>query len=97
MTNEKFNSVRITVDDGQMILKVVTPEVGEYQEEMPIEYNGEQVEIAFNPTFVLDVLRRVDSEKVCLVLKDGMSPGLIKPFTEASEDSYLNVIMPIRI
>ena len=97
MTNDKFNSVRFHVGPEVITLKVVTPEVGEYEEELEIEYGGENVDIAFNPDFMLDVLRHVGSPKVCLVLKDGSSPGIIKPYTEAPEDSYLNVIMPIRI
>jgi len=80
-----------------MVLRVVTPEVGEYKEDMPIAYKGSNIEIAFNPDFVLDVLRRMDAEEVSFVLKDAASPGLIKPFVEEEGTSYLNVIMPIRI
>jgi DNA polymerase-3 subunit beta len=80
-----------------MTLKVVTPEVGEYEEDMEIDYSGDTVEIAFNPDFILDVLRHVDEDKVCLVLKDGGSPGVLKPYTEAPEDRYINVVMPIRM
>ncbi len=97
MTNDKFNSVRMSFGDNAMGLKVVTPEIGEYEEEMAIDYDGERVEIAFNPDFVLEVLRHMDTDQVCVVLKDGMSPGVIKPYTEAPVDSYVNVIMPIRI
>jgi len=97
MTNEKFNSVRFNLSESMLKLKVVTPEVGEYEEELVVDYSGENVEIAFNPDFVLDVLRRMDGEKVCLVLKDGMSPGVIKPYTEAPVDAFVNVVMPIRI
>ncbi len=97
MTNEKFNSVRINVRDGLMRLKVITPEVGEYDEELPVDYNSDPIEIAFNPDFLLEVLRRMESEKVCLVLKDGMSPGVVKPYTEGPVDYYVNVIMPIRM
>lgn len=97
MTNDKFNSVRFGIESGVMTLRVVTPEVGEYNEEMSIEYEGDSIEIAFNPDFVLDAIRRIEAPKVCIVLKDGMSPGLFKPFTETAVDNYLNVIMPIRI
>lgn len=97
MTNEKFNSVKFTIENGLLTLKVVTPEVGEYKEEMAVEYEGENVEIAFNPDFVLDVLRHVDSEVTCLVVKDAVSPGVIKPYTEAPDDHYVNVVMPIRV
>ena len=97
MTNEKFNSVRLGMHENVMTLKVITPEVGEYEEEMAIDYLGEKIEVAFNPDFVLEVLRRIDSDKVCFVLKDGMSPGIIKPYTDAPVDSYINVVMPIRM
>ena len=97
MTNEKFNSVRFSFGQGSMSLKVVTPEVGEYEEELPIEYAGDVVEIAFNPDFVLDVLRRMETEQVALVVKDAMSPGILKPCSDAPDDTYINVVMPIRI
>jgi len=97
MTNEKFNSVRFGFGGGMMTLKVVTPEVGEYMEELPIEYDGEVVEIAFNPDFVLDILRRIQTEQVAVVVKDAMSPGIMKPSNMGPDDLYINVVMPIRI
>lgn len=97
MTNEKFNNVRFILGPGVLQLKVVTPEVGEYEEELSVEYDGETVDIAFNPDFLLDILRNVNSEMVCLILKDTTSPGIVKPFTEAPSDSYVNVVMPIRL
>lgn len=97
MTNDKFNSVRFSLGSGSLTLKVVTPEVGEYCEEFGIQYEGDPVEIALNPDYVLDILRRIDSERVSLILKDSMSPGLIKPSGGESTENYLNVVMPIRI
>ncbi len=97
MTNEKFNSVRFILASGVLTLKVVTPEVGEYEEEIPVDYDGEKVEIAFNPDFMLDILRHIDTEMLCFILKDTTSPGVLKPYLEGSVDSYVNVIMPIRL
>lgn len=97
MTNEKFNSVRFTINPGEVKLTVNTPEVGEYEEVIPIEYDGDPLEVAFNPDFVLDILKHIDSDSCNLVLKDAMSPGVIKPVSEDSSDKYINVVMPIRI
>jgi DNA polymerase-3 subunit beta len=97
MTNDKFNSVRFSLADNVLTLRVTTPEVGEYEEEMPAEYDGERVDIAFNPDFILDVVRRIDADKSCLVLKDASSPGVLKPYVEGPDDSYVNVVMPIRM
>ena len=97
MTNDKFNSVRFEVSSGLIKLFVNTPEVGEYTEELPIEYSGDEFEIAFNPEFVLHVLRHIDTESTTMVLKDAMSPGIIKPTDDDDSNDYLNVVMPIRL
>jgi DNA polymerase-3 subunit beta len=98
MTNEKFNSVRVTIEEGRLMLRVVTPEVGEYEEELPVEYEGEHIDIAFNPDFVSDVLRRVETEKTVMQLKDGMSPGVFRAgHDEEGQERGVNVIMPIRL
>jgi len=97
MTNEKFNSVRFKLDDGVLKLSVVTPEVGEYEEEIAVDYAGDSMEIAFNPDFLVDILKHLDTEMTQVVLKDAMSPGILKPDAEAGEDKYINVVMPIRI
>lgn len=97
MTNDKFNNVRFILSPGMLQLKVVTPEVGEYEEELAVEYDGERVDIAFNPDFLLDILRNVESEMSCLILKDTTSPGIVKPCSDAPVDSYVNVVMPIRL
>ena len=97
MTNEKFNSVRFRIENGCAKLSVVTPEVGEYEEELQIEYDGDPIEIAFNPDFVLDILKHISSDSSLLVLKDAMSPGIIKPGENGAKDKYVNVVMPIRI
>lgn len=97
MTNDKFNSVRFLIGGGLIKLKVVTPEVGEYEEEIAVNYDGEEVEIAFNPDFVLDALRHVDTEQTSLLFKNSKSPGVLKPSTESKSNQYVNVVMPIRI
>jgi len=61
-----------------------------------VEYSSEIVEIAFNPYFIREVLDCIESEEVCIQLKDGSSPGVIKPYIDGPVNSYINVIMPIR-
>jgi len=96
MTNDKFKNVKLVFDAGLMRLSVKTPDVGEYEEELAVEYSSEIVEIAFNPYFIREVLDCIESEEVCIQLKDGSSPGVIKPYIDGPVNSYINVIMPIR-
>ena len=103
MTNDKFNSVRFSVKEGEMMLHVNTPDVGEYQEAIPVEYEGEPVDIAFNPDYIKSVLNLIGTEKTALILKDDASPGVIKAVEKTEDDgekildNYINVIMPIRL
>ena len=98
MTNDKFNSVRLQISNDTLKLLVSTPEVGEYEEDLPLAYTGEELEIAFNPDFVLDVLKHIDTDNTKIILKDSMSPGVLRPDdADDSGSEYINVVMPIRI
>jgi len=96
MTSDSNRIVRIAVASGSLIVRVRTPEVGEYVSEIPAEYSGTEAEISFNPDFLLDFLRYVQSERISMCFTDMYNPVVFRPCTEAPEDNYLNVVMPVR-
>lgn len=92
MTSDKMNSVKITFDDNRMTINANTPEVGEAEDSLAVEYNGEKLAVAFNPSFLLDPLKALDDDEVYLELVDELSPGVIK-----NKEAFIYVIMPMRI
>jgi len=92
LTTEKSNSVKFTFSDGKLVINANTPDVGEAREELKIEFDGEEVGIAFNPGFVLDVLKNLSEENVIVELIDSLNPGVFR-----SELDFLCVIMPMRM
>jgi DNA polymerase-3 subunit beta len=94
MTTERFNLVKYEIAGGKMVVSTNCPEVGEAKDEIDIEYDGDPVEIGFNPQFVVDVLKVIDEDKVRLEVKDSQSSGLFKP---VDNDNYLYVVMPVRL
>jgi DNA polymerase-3 subunit beta len=61
---------------------------------MAIEYEGEDIDIAFNPRYIIEALNSMRSEEVHLNLNDGETPCIIK----GDEDpGFLGVLMPMRI
>ena len=66
--------------------------IGEGKASMPVNYTGEKLEIAFNPHFLLDILRHSKDETVQFTLKDSYNPGMI---TDSSDAEF--VIMPMRL
>jgi DNA polymerase-3 subunit beta len=98
-TSEESNSVRFTLSAGELRLTVNTKDVGEGKVSMPANYQGPKLEIAFNPTYFLDILRHSKGETISLALTDSYNPGLI---TEESMPADLTttplfVLMPMRL
>ena len=70
----------------------------EAEQEIPIDYQGENITIGFNINYLLDVLASVESEKIVMTLKDNSSSILLEKFGEqGNKGNNLYVIMPLRI
>ncbi|MCD4812741.1 DNA polymerase III subunit beta [bacterium] len=95
MASDKSSSVKYTISNNKLLITANTPEVGEAQEEMDIDYQGENLSVAFNAKYVLDVLKNLDDGKCCMELSTSLNPGIFKP--EKSDAGYLCVVMPMRI
>ena len=69
------------------------PEMGESEIRIDaIAYQGEPIEIAFNPTFIVDVLKVIDSEQVIIEMKAPNKPGVIKVGAD-----FTYVVMPVSL
>jgi len=79
---------------GRLTLTATSAEVGDNVGEIDAEIEGEEMEIAFNAKYLIDVLSVVDAAQVLLETTTASSPGVIKPV--GSED-FTHVIMPMHI
>ena len=91
-TADSSSSVRFSFTTGQLHLSANAGEIGEGKVNMPVNYAGEKLEIAFNPNFFLDFLRHSKDEVVKFTCSDSHTPGLI---TDSSTGQF--VIMPMRL
>lgn len=91
-TSETSSSARFTFETGQLQLSAMSNEIGEGRVSMPVDFQEERLEIAFNPFYFLDILRHSKDEIVHFGLNDPHSPGLITDSTQA-----LFVLMPMRL
>ncbi len=91
-TPDNNHSVRFVFSDGNLQLAINNAEIGTAKVNMPVNYDGEALQIAFNPAFFLDILRHSKDETVNIGLTDAFNPGVI---TDTS--SALCVIMPMRL
>src|SRR5487761_1044501 len=94
LSNEKFRGVRLVLGEDQLRIICADSEQEEAEEELPVAYKGEGLDIGFNITYLLDVLSNISSESVRVALGDGNSSALI---SMPGRDDYKYVVMPMRI
>ena len=92
VTSEKSNSIKLKISKNLMEIMGSSAEYGESHESMGIAYDGPDVQIAFNPTFLMEPLRALSHDEIFFEFKDELSPGLVKTLNQ-----FLCVIMPLRL
>ena len=90
--SEKANSVKIKLSSNLLELTAQSPDFGEAHESMAIGYSGPELQVAFNPTFLMDPLKALTKDEVFFEVKDEVSPGVFKTL-----ESFVCVIMPVRL
>ena len=94
LSSEKSRGVKMNFKNNLLEVSSSNPELGDAREEMDIEYQGPELSVGFNARYLLDILQVQNQDQINMILKDNLSPGLIKPI---EEDGYLAVIMPMRL
>lgn len=91
LTTPDSLAVRLELINNKLMITKSTPDVGESREEVPVEYQGKDLVIGFNPAYLIDVLRNLSGAFVELELTEPERPGVIR-----TED-YVYLIQPMRL
>ncbi|MFS8100401.1 DNA polymerase III subunit beta [Lentzea alba] len=96
---ERGTQVRLEFVDGGLRLSAGGDDEGSAEEELPVEYTGDAVTIAFNPGYLLDGLGAVRTPRVHLSFTTPSRPALLKPVDEDGNvaPGYLYLLMPVRL
>jgi DNA polymerase-3 subunit beta len=94
LSNEKYRGIGVILQKSNLKAHAHNPEQEEAEEEIEVEYNGEEMEVGFNVSYLLDALDAIKTEKVVLTIKDPSSSCLLLPEGE-SQCKY--VVMPMRL
>ncbi len=86
--------LRLSFNPGELTVAAETPEVGDATETMPAAFEGEPLEIGFNPEFLKDGIESIEGDELLLRLISPLRPGLLQP-GEGEDFRYL--VMPIRL
>lgn len=86
--------LRLSLAAGELTVAAETPDVGDATETMPAAFDGEELEIGFNPEFLKEGIESVEGEEVLLRLISPLRPGLLQP---VENEDFRYLVMPIRL
>jgi DNA polymerase-3 subunit beta len=94
LSDESYRGVKITLEQNNMELVSIHPELGDVQENIEIEYNKDRFETGFNARYFIDLFQVMDSEEIHFDLIDASNPCLV---TGDGDKGFMAMIMPMRI
>lgn len=92
LISEDSKGIKVALGKGVMVFSSRAPETGDAQVNMPIEYDGEPIEVGFNPQFLTDVLKVIKDDELTIELGQSDRPGLI-----SSGEDFLYIVMPVNL
>lgn len=94
ISTEKSRAIKLSLDDGSLVLSATSPESGSATEELEVAYSDEPLEIGFNSRYLLDITQQIEGDSAQFTLADAASPTLVR---DSADASALYVLMPMRV
>lgn len=93
VAREGNNNIIMEFHDNKLTLHA-NSFIGTSNEDIDVQMNGDNIEIAFNPKYCMNVLKNVPDEQVYFDLTTNISPCVVRP---VNGDAYYYLIVPVRI
>jgi DNA polymerase-3 subunit beta len=97
IASDQTHRIRLSFNAGMLKFSVQTPDLGEAQDELPVRYTGDQLDIGFNATYLLEILRYIPTEEVKLTFKAPERAATLEPEGWNDPAKFLTLVMPLRL
>jgi len=97
VASDQTHRVRLSFNSALVRFSVQTPDVGEAQDELPVQFSGDALEIGFNGNYLLEILRYLPTDDIRLTLKGSERAVTISPEGWDNPADYLCLLMPLRL
>jgi DNA polymerase III subunit beta len=91
---QRNSPLRLSFSSDGLTASASTPDVGEAEESMPAAFEGEPLEIGFNPEFLREGIESIAADELMLRLISPLRPGLLQP---VDNEDFRYLVMPIRL
>ena len=95
LSNEKYRGIRLLLKKNSLHAFALNPEQEAAEEEIEIQYEGEEIDIGFNVNYLLDALACIPTEDVIFDISNANSSCLILPDSDDLKCKY--IVMPMKI
>jgi DNA polymerase III subunit beta len=97
VASDQTHRIRLSFNSGMLKFSVSTPDLGEAQDELPVRYNGDPLDIGFNAAYLLEILRYLPTDEVRMTFKAPERAATIEPEGWTDSAKYLCLLMPLRL
>ncbi len=97
VASDQTHRIKLSFNAGLLRFSVQTPDLGEAQDELPIRFTGDQLDIGFNASYLLEILRYIPTDEVRLTLKAPERAATLEPEGWKGKGSYMCLVMPLRL
>lgn len=97
VASDQTHRIRMAFANGSCKLSVQTPDLGEAQEEITVTYEGDPLEIGFNASYLLEILKYIPTDEVRMTFKAPERAATCEPVGWDDPSSYLTLVMPLRL
>lgn len=94
MVDKKVNRIVLKISNGTLTLISPESELGTADEEIPCEYDGEEITIALNSSYISEPLRNIKTEEIVFEFTEAMRAVTVRP--EPAAD-YFHIVMPMNL
>ncbi len=94
LSNEKYRGIQLILSPNKITIQANNPEREEAEDSLMVEYQGDNLEIGFNVSYLIDVMNILNDAQIKISLADANSSALIE---SSIDDSSLYVVMPMRL
>jgi DNA polymerase III subunit beta len=97
VASDQTHRIRLAFSGGTAKFSVQTPDLGEAQDELAVTYEGEPLEIGFNATYLLEILKYMPTDEVRFTFKAPERAATVEPVGWNDPASYMCLVMPLRL
>lgn len=97
VASDQTHRVKLSFNSALLKFSVATPDLGEGQDELPIRYDGDPIDIGFNGMYLLEILRYMPTEEIRFTFKEPERAATLEPENWSEPGKYLCLVMPLRL